>query len=955
MKLSHKLNEIPSRNLPCLSSQGVDIFALTADQRYLARGSVDFLRTHFPITLQSHHFGRAITFSENDLLAQMLQTNGIVGNRVMILYGAAGSGKSEMLRWLQTKVQQEDQSRAQVMLRISRTDLDIFHIFQRFQSLIATPIFPEATQQRWEACRQKPRTLAKILVLTALEQLLTSDDHINALYYQLVDVVQTNLERYFTAMDAPHEDAVQFIELFSREDLNQMLQDSVIPIPLEYEALRHAILKVFRDQLFEGLNFADLLKRVAFYVQETYHQRPILLIDDLVQSINLFATDLLDYFITLEEGCWDVLIGVTPNSLDSTLRGKELLDRIHYLDTIDDRVQKLWLSDEYGLSSSFLNEDNCTEYVRLYLGEYKRSNHVPCNSSCLLFQKCSQLDPDHAEDVLAPFNENVLRRIFRALPDGKGKVRYFTLYLREIFERLSQGADLIVVLSDYIKPEQAAYHENTRLARIYEFYGALSDGEIGQVSGDDLAAIYSFFGISKDEQQTPPLVTSLLKQRLVNIVDAPSPTPSHQQKIEIDPSKEAVKAWLQGEDTNKQLLRNVRRGVSKAIKDGYAVDCMTRLNTAKSNHLLRWTQARFDTTPPIQMAGVDDYAGFSLEREIGPLAYLLYDYADTAGRMEQDVRGMIVTNEHFPHLMFQSMIYRNETKARLEKLLGLTVEHFAFSLFLLARCFGYLVTELPPAVDVNISVELFLAQHYPPSLENERPRLSVSQVSIIRRLFDDCFKLRENIYDASLLERIIGEVSLERAFSLLSSIPGQDIETDFRLNELPLAEFIVVIQRSIGTLIQLKEYAGVRTVLINLCEAGLGQDEFSRKLSLLLGMPGNTQALVDLFVQTCTLAQLHTALLLASLVDTMHYERSQEQLRAALEEVEGPLVAQEQLLNKTPILKRHFTRKEVAILVDFSHQGFRLSVDQFNTTFLTKIAEHFPDLYKQLEVRLQRG
>ena len=206
------------------------------------------------------------------------------------------------------------------------------------------------------------------------------------------------------------------------------------------------ILKTFRDQLLEGLDLPYTLKQIAQHIQYEQRMRPILFIDDLVQSINLFATDLLDYFITLEEGCWDVVVGITPNSLEATLRGKELLDRIAFLDTIDDRVEKLWLSDEYGLSSSFLNETNCTEYARLYLNEYKRQNQQPCNVHCPAFHRCHHLEPDQPDDLLAPFNKEVLIRLFRSLPPGKGKVRYFTLYLRDILERATQGEDLLSVV-----------------------------------------------------------------------------------------------------------------------------------------------------------------------------------------------------------------------------------------------------------------------------------------------------------------------------------------------------------------------------------------------------------------------------------------------------------------------------------------------------------------------------
>ncbi|GCE23222.1 hypothetical protein KDK_70220 [Dictyobacter kobayashii] len=206
-----------------------------------------------------------------------------------------------------------------------------------------------------------------------------------------------------------------------------------------------------------------------------------------------------------------------------------------------------------------------------------------------------------------------------------------------------------------------------------------------------------------------------------------------------------------------------------------------------------------------------------------------------------------------------------------------------------------------------------------------------------------------------MLGDIAADIPLDHALYLLSSIRSQDIEFDFRLNERPLAEFIDEVQVSLNVLTQLKDHEDVSSMFIKLCELGLLQDDASRKLSTLLRLSEDLQNSVRMFIQTCTLSQLHTALVLASMVDQMQYERSQEQLRVALNDASISTEDQVQSIRTTPILKQNFTRKEVAVLVDFSRRGFRLSVDQFNAPFLAKIAEHLPDLYKQLEVRLQRG
>lgn len=937
-----------SLNLPCLATTGTKIFAPTADQRFLA-GPAEFLRTHFPVQVQYRSAGYSTTLTEQDILHRLLEPEpAIVGNRVFVLYGAAGSGKSELIRWLQTQIVLQANSRAAVTTRISRTDLDVLHIAQRFWHLYSPRSFQTNTLQRWEECRQKPRTLAKILVLTALEHLLGSDDQINALYYQLIDVVQTNLERCFAAMSQPTENVGQFIELFSREDLVEILRNSVIPVPVEYETLRYHLLKTFRDQLLEGLDLPHTLKQIAQHIQQEKQMRPILFIDDLVQSINLFATDLLDYFITLEEGCWDVVVGITPNSLEATLRGRELLDRIAFLDTIDDRVEKLWLSDEYGLSSSFLNEMNCTEYARLYLNEYKRQNQQPCNVRCPAFHRCHHLEPDQPEDLLAPFNKEVLVRLFRSLPPDKGKVRYYTLYLRDILERISRGEDLLSIVQLYVKSEQAAYHPNRHLAQVHELYGPLLDAGIFQEGTTDIARIYQFFDVQiSQEDPQQPSVASLYRKRQ----ETRSASDSDSQ-LTIDPGKEAIKGWLDGEPVNKQQLRDLRRGIVKAIKDGYLLDTLTRLYIAKPTRILRWAQTHLDTVPPVQLEGVDEFDGLLVQKSIGHLAYVLHDFADATGLAEQDLRSQFLMNGAFPHILFQGITYRRGIRGELEKQLGMRVEEFAFSLLVIAMNLGYSPVELPLSIERRIRVEPTITPRYPESLEAERPRLTNGQLGMIRRLFEDCFKLRENVYDGLQLETIAEQVDQDQALARLLRIDVESIATDFRLNEEPLGVLTGSVQTEIARLQRLKANQQVASVLSAVCSIGLGADEASKKLGTLLRLSEDFGKSVATFMSNCRPFDLHRALNLAYLVSTIQYEYSLAQLRNVIMELE---LQQTHLTDEPLHLSKIFTSTETEALVSFTRQGFRISMSQLETDFLPKIARHMPELYKKLELRLQKG
>jgi hypothetical protein len=922
--------------LPCLTAGGAKIFTRTAGQRALS-GDEEFLRTHFPIQLLSYRSGSQAIWTEHDLLQQLLARESVgAGNRVYILYGAAGSGKSELLRWLHIHIQRQDSARAAVTTRITRTDLDIFHIVQRLQETYGLPPLREASLRRWEACRQKPRTLAKIIVLSALEQLLTSDEQINALYYQLIDIVQRNLERCFASMSQPAEDIGQYIELLSREDLQEMVRTSVVPLSLEYETLRFYLLRVLREQLLEGFEFSSTLQQIAHTVHRERGQRPLLLIDDLVQSIQLFASDILDYVITLEHGCWDVVIGITPHSLESTLRGKELLDRITYLDTIDDRVQKLWLSDEHGLSSSFLHEGNCAEYARRYLSEYKRHNRQRCDATCPAFERCQHLEPERSEHLLAPFNKEVLIRLFRSLPAGKGRARYFTLYLREILLRIARGEDLLNVLQEYIKTEWAVYSSDQLASRIYELYSSfLHEGTTSVLDPEAHEHLHQFFGRQPAHRHLP-VVASLHKQSAESrMADA---------RPDLDPGKEAIKAWLQGEVVNKQLLKTLRRGILKAIKEAYALDMLTRLHTARPQRVLRWAQTRLDTVPPVALEGIDDFAGLAIARTTGPLAYILHDFAGAGGWSEIELRTALLSHEAFPGLLFASSAYRSSVQHELERQLDMEIDTFAWALFLLALCFHRFPLELPAALQSQLATHLPSMLAYPGGLETLRPRLTNQQVSAIRRLFDDCFKLRENVYDGRRLAQIAARLPIHHAIALIQAIDASHIESDYRFNEEPLGVCVAAIQEAVfPPLAQLRSNPTVKAWLCAACQTASGAQGSWQAFASLVGLPGRSEACIDLFVQRCTPLDLHQALCLAYQCERAQHEHLLVQIHSYQESAALSPQA------------RTFSAEELKILISLVQQDLTIPLSQIELSLLTSIAQRLPGLYYRLELRFQRG
>lgn len=223
---------------------------------------------------------------------------------------------------------------------------------------------------------------------------------------------------------------------------------------------------------------------------------------------------------------------------------------------------------------------------------------------------------------------------------------------------------------------------------------------------------------------------------------------------------------------------------------------------------------------------------------------------------------------------------------------------------------------------------------------------------MIRRLYDDCFKLRENVYDGLLLETIAEWLDQEQALELLQRVDIEKVATDFRLNEEPLGVLVGSVQDEIAKLLQLKTNRQVTSALISVCKSGLGTDDASQKLANLLRPSEDTGKSVATFVESCRPFDLHRALNLAYLVGVVQYENSLAQLRHVILELESQ---QTHFAEEPNYLSKIFTRTETEALVSFTQQGFRIPMSQFEVDFLHKIARYLPELYGKLELRLQKG
>ncbi|MHB8598522.1 MAG: hypothetical protein ACYDER_17120 [Ktedonobacteraceae bacterium] len=739
------------------TGQPLSIFATTADQRYLL-GADLFMRTHYPVSLCQYRRGTLLrSLREEDLLEQLLESSALApGNRLWVVYGAPGSGKSELMRWLESRILQEDVTRAAVMVRLSRTELDVLSITERFRTMLSPNFYSETMRSRWYMARQKPRTLAKLILLFALESLLDSDELINALFYRLLNAVQPQIERILATGEEAKSPGS--IELMSLEVWETIIRETAIPVPLEYERFRHQMTLAFSQHLLEGLSLPDTLHRVSSEISERSSLRPILLIDDLVQSLNVFASDLLDYFITLEEGNWDVVIGLTPAAFEASQRGRLLLQRIAYLDTVDDRVEKLWLSDEAGYDSYVLEEENCHDFAARYLCEYHRLSGLV------------EIEP------LYPFNREALVRIYRGLPTGKGKIRYFLRHLRYILEGVERGESLLSAVAKFARYESVARCEDRDLAAICELYGPLiQDSSTYEITLS--RELLQFFGRADDAIVIP--VEPLMKSHL------------HFRTSDgslVDEEKVAVRDWLLGRDVNRQLLRRLRQGATRLLRAISSPTAVHHPGVARPHGILNWQKPCLDVHPPINLEGVDECDGIVFRRAIGQVAFDVYRYAHAMGTEAREL-GLLLLNE--PRLLpffFDASNYYKKVVNSLEMQLGISLEKLALSMYVWRQISAGGLPDEISLFPVHIKQEVVALSNrtfIAPGARQEAYRKECLQ------FFEDFFKLRENLFDGPRLALLCENRSAGDILGDILSVDPAKVGTEFRWGKRPLQEVLL--------------------------------------------------------------------------------------------------------------------------------------------------------------------
>ena len=491
----------------------------------------DFNRVHVPIDRiivdPAYPAARGRTeITESGLLNVITSSSPDQSNRIFLIVGDTGSGKSELCQWLNYNITGD----VHIPILIERRMTRLTEIVERIHQHLDEPVPPEMVElaDLWpETVSAKLRAAVLMRIQQPQVQNAIGVYDVGKLR-KILDTpdferrMRDHFERYreeIQILDQPRE-----WRLLPESDFRELALrvDGVHDASRCYGEIQRAIV----DCLATELKVEDLIKKLE-RISRTYRQlrkRPVLLIEDIT-TFGFLQNDLLDYLYNLAGGSFDVVMGVTTGFEQANR------DQIYNTQqTITERVEgRFELTDSHN-ETVFL-QGHYLDLARRYLGAVRSRACVNCSQKPVC---------DTAfQGELYPLNEPFLTNVYRSLQQDGGPKRTPRLYLRAL-----QG----VLESDLLPMEAIELSSNvgtltTCFARRRDM-GTLAENVIRWYGVNTNAGVYfskeiaRLFGVA-----LPPSVESVEGFYLLGLrpgMEARLPSPPSYLRLAEDKDEESV-------------------------------------------------------------------------------------------------------------------------------------------------------------------------------------------------------------------------------------------------------------------------------------------------------------------------------------------------------------------------------------------------------------------------------
>jgi len=460
-------------------------------QRYLTpeshqKSRQEFLDTHIDID-KIHaeylypHDGNDKFVTQEEFRDAILKSNIEDDNRIFILKGETGSGKSQLCQWLEYQIGATKESGSagdedHIALHVSRSKTRISDIL----NILTEPLGDDFQTSTSDVEDLDPERVADAII-TTLDAFAPSSESLEEVELRslikerpnsrdLRDILVENIQEYQEAVTSDEEgDIPDLLDSDDYKSLALQAFNSARGGETIFPALRDKIHEILSQNL--GVNdFKGQLEELS----EEYAdrgQRPVLICEDLT-TFSVLKEQLLDHIFQLDSGHYDVVLGWTTgweqDQLDRALSASE--DTYTYM---KDRAEGyLSTTDKQG-RAHFLNEDVTAELARKYMKVIREKSDVDADI------------PHEDFDSLYPFNSSFIRRAYDHLvQDGVERRTPRLLLIRVLKECLNsssppheaiEGNPYVKNFRPNIDPEYPRAHRD-----LAKWYGSTTvSGELG--------------------------------------------------------------------------------------------------------------------------------------------------------------------------------------------------------------------------------------------------------------------------------------------------------------------------------------------------------------------------------------------------------------------------------------------------------------------------------------------
>jgi hypothetical protein len=746
--------------IPCISKNSLKNLYSTADERY--NFSKEYFReTHFTQTLNHFYNNKLIDALSDEGFYDELVDSVEYNNRIFLIFGSTGSGKSELLCWLKDKWEVRENSRP--VIRISRSELNPQVLIKKCMETLGLELSDiNVDEKKWSMLLTKPITILNQIVWNTMSEFFEKDEEIVPITMTFRPVIEKNIQEF--AQQIKKGKVERPLELISKEEFDRVLENTTVPIDINYKKLRNSLLKNLDQFLFEGFEVKAIFKRFSEELSKR-KIRPLLLIDDLVQSINLYAADILDYFITLEEGNWDVVIGLTPGVEQDSELTTELKERINNLDTIDDRVKKYWLSDESGSNSYTINKDQTKDYVKNYLVALKKTNGFSCGMNCPNAKSCSYLLSGSVDLLPLPFNNFALDRIYGGIPEGKGKLRYIILHLKELLRFFSSRKEKdIEKIKNYYKRDVYIDHDNNLIKFLGEFYS------------DPLSSNYTItqemlsgFMFESENVNLKVNKVGYSVRQLSDQLNKPNITSKGK-------TEEHIRDWIEGKNIKEELLEPIKSGVVTLLNESISGHNIMKEHTPraiKSKSTIQRNESLKGYKYPFSFEQQSNEKNvLKIEKRINLLSIANLQEIRIQDRWQ--IFSEVSNDHNVARWIYQGDLIKDQWRKELTESLGINISNFAFQLK------NFMTT--------------FLCLENCEWIPREFFPFSRNIQESVEQLFLDWFSLRDNIIDYHKISQLRVDRKFEQWF--LNFVPAKKLNK-YSFGSIPFQTFLLNLQNDI--------------------------------------------------------------------------------------------------------------------------------------------------------------